>query len=63
MSQFCWKASPVVRNRVGADRRNAYVFQINPLGTQRDALITDVQAGDTQCLGGGRRRPARMKAA
>src|SRR5262249_32337054 len=23
------------------DRRNAYVFQINPLGTQRDALITD----------------------
>src|SRR5438128_11245869 len=30
------------------DRRNAYVFQINPLGTQRDALITDEQAGDTQ---------------
>jgi hypothetical protein len=28
------------------DRRNAYVFQINPLGTQRDALITDEQAGD-----------------
>jgi Domain of unknown function (DUF5916)/Carbohydrate family 9 binding domain-like len=25
------------------DRRNAYVFQINPLGTQRDALITDEQ--------------------
>jgi hypothetical protein len=24
--------------------RNAYVFQINPLGTQRDALITDEQA-------------------
>ena len=23
------------------DHRNAYVFQINPLGTQRDALITD----------------------
>lgn len=23
------------------DRRNAYVFQVNPLGTQRDALITD----------------------
>jgi len=23
------------------DRRNAYVFQINPLGTQRDALITE----------------------
>lgn len=23
------------------NRRNAYVFQINPLGTQRDALITD----------------------
>ena len=30
------------------DRRNAYVFQINPLGTQRDALITDELAGDTQ---------------
>jgi len=30
------------------DRRNAYVFQVNPLGTQRDALITDEQAGDTQ---------------
>jgi len=30
------------------DRRNAYVFQINPLGTQRDALITDEQAADTQ---------------
>ena len=30
------------------DRRNAYVFQINPLGTQRDALITDEQAGGTQ---------------
>jgi hypothetical protein len=30
------------------DRRNAYVFQINPLGTQRDALITDEQPGDTQ---------------
>jgi len=30
------------------DRRNAYVFQINPLGTQRDALITDEQAGDPQ---------------
>jgi hypothetical protein len=26
------------------DRRNAYVFQINPLGTQRDALITEEQA-------------------
>lgn len=30
------------------DGRNAYVFQINPLGTQRDALITDEQTGDTQ---------------
>ena len=30
------------------DRRNAYVFQINPLGTQRDALITDEQAFETQ---------------
>jgi hypothetical protein len=29
------------------NRRNAYVFQINPLGTQRDALITDEQhSGD-----------------
>jgi len=28
------------------DRRNAYVFQINPLGTQRDALITEEQAAD-----------------
>src|SRR6185503_13548475 len=27
------------------DRRNAYVFQINPLGTQRDALITEEQGG------------------
>ena len=34
------------------DGRNAYVFQVNPLGTQRDALITDEQAGDTP-----RRRP------
>lgn len=25
------------------NRRNAYVFQFNPLGTQRDALITDEQ--------------------
>jgi hypothetical protein len=30
------------------DRRNAYVFQINPLGTQRDALITDEQMNETQ---------------
>jgi uncharacterized protein DUF5916 len=30
------------------DRRNAYVFQINPLGTQRDALITDELVGETQ---------------
>ena len=29
------------------DRRNAYVFQINPLGTQRDALITDEQTSET----------------
>lgn len=29
------------------DRRNAYVFQINPLGTQRDALITEEQATDS----------------
>src|SRR6202035_5502209 len=28
------------------DRRNAYVFQINPLGTQRDALITEEQAAE-----------------
>lgn len=25
------------------DRRNAYVFQVNPLGTERDALITEEQ--------------------
>src|SRR5215472_8336116 len=25
------------------DRRNAYVFQLNPLGTQRDALVTEEQ--------------------
>jgi len=30
------------------DRRNAYVFQINPLGTQRDALITEEQESDTE---------------
>jgi uncharacterized protein DUF5916/cellulose/xylan binding protein with CBM9 domain len=30
------------------DRRNAYVFQINPLGTQRDALITDEQPNEPQ---------------
>jgi len=29
------------------DRRNAYVFQLNSLGTQRDALITEEQKGDT----------------
>ena len=29
------------------DRRNAYVFQVNPLGTQRDALITDEQRTDS----------------
>src|SRR5215472_11094127 len=29
------------------DRRNAYVFQINPLGTQRDALITEEQRNDS----------------
>ena len=34
------------------DRRNAYVFQINPLGTQRDALITEEQRTDTS-LGDG----------
>ncbi len=28
------------------DRRNAYVFQINPLGTQRDSLITEEQSTD-----------------
>ena len=28
------------------DRRNAYVFQVNPLGTQRDALITDEQVSN-----------------
>jgi hypothetical protein len=34
------------------DRRNAYVFQVNPLGTQRDALITEEQRTDTS-LGDG----------
>ncbi len=29
------------------DLRNAYVFQINPLGTQRDALITEEQRTDS----------------
>src|SRR5436309_7718064 len=29
-------------------RRNAYVFQINPLGTQRDALITEEQRIDSR---------------
>src|SRR5260370_23731084 len=29
------------------DRRNAYVFQVNPRGTQRDALITEEQRTDT----------------
>ena len=29
------------------DRRNAYVFQINPLGTQRDALITEERQSDS----------------
>jgi hypothetical protein len=29
------------------DRRNAYVFQVNPLGTQRDALITEEQRTDS----------------
>src|SRR6266566_6934836 len=29
------------------DRRNAYVFQANPLGTQRDALITEEQRTDS----------------
>ena len=29
------------------DRRNAYVFQINPQGTQRDALITEEQVTDS----------------
>ena len=27
------------------DRRNAYVFQVTPLGTQRDALITEEEQG------------------
>jgi hypothetical protein len=34
------------------DRRNAYVFQVNPLGTQRDALITEEQRTDSD-LGDG----------
>src|SRR5881392_719476 len=34
------------------DRRNAYVFQVNPLGAQRDALITEEQRTDSS-LGDG----------
>jgi hypothetical protein len=34
------------------DRRNAYVFQLNALGTQRDALITEEQITDSS-LGDG----------
>ena len=34
------------------DRRNAYVYQINPLGTQRDALVTEEQRTETS-LGDG----------
>src|SRR3954447_19964934 len=34
------------------DRRNAYVFQVNPLGTQRDALITEEQRSNSN-LGDG----------
>jgi Domain of unknown function (DUF5916)/Carbohydrate family 9 binding domain-like len=29
------------------DQRNAYVFQVNPLGTQRDALITEEQTSES----------------
>src|SRR5437879_636434 len=29
------------------DRRNAYVYQINPLGTQRDGLITEESHNET----------------
>lgn len=29
------------------DRRNAYVFQVNPLGTQRDGLLTDAPQMDS----------------
>jgi hypothetical protein len=34
------------------DRRNAYVFHVNPLGTQRDAMITEEQRTDSS-LGDG----------
>lgn len=34
------------------DRRNAYVFQVNPLGTQRDGVITEERAGDTVAQNG-----------
>jgi hypothetical protein len=34
------------------DHRNAYVFQVNPLGTQRDALITEEQRTENS-LGDG----------
>ncbi|PYV23068.1 MAG: hypothetical protein DMG24_14945, partial [Acidobacteria bacterium] len=30
------------------DRRNAYVFQVNPLGTQRDGLITEERHSEGQ---------------
>lgn len=32
----------------GHDRRGAYVFQINPLGTQTDGLIVDEQSGSEE---------------
>jgi len=38
------------------NRRNAYLFQFNPLGTQRDGLITDEQESVTE--GGGDGDPA-----
>jgi hypothetical protein len=34
------------------DRRNSYVFQTNPLGTQRDALITEEQRTDSDTSDG-----------
>jgi hypothetical protein len=34
------------------DRRNAYVFQINPLGAQRDALITEEQHNESDTSDG-----------
>jgi len=51
------------------DRRNAYVFQVNPLGTQRDALITEEQQSGSDEMatpdgtGCGLQKPASVRTA